>query len=177
MKPTIEYLPDRDVDAGKDRELRELLTTCFTKTQDVVFRHRRYFVDPYPHRWIIRNEARKLVAHAGGHEKCVVAAGRVYRVGGIGEVCVHPDYRGRGYVKAMLAEIHDFLSQRQFDFALLFGDADVYGSSGYRPVTNLFVAEKPQAPPNERKAVTGMIRELGERSWPENDVILLGKKF
>lgn len=177
MKPKVEYVPDRDVDAEMDRALRKLLTTCFTKKQDVVFRHRRYFVDPYPHRWVIRDPGGRLVAHTGVHEKCVVAADRVYRVGGIGEVCVHPDCRGRGYVKLMMNTIHEFLTEREFDFSILFGDQDVYGSSGYRPVSNLYVAEKPNAKPNERKAVTGLIRELGDRPWPETDVILLGKKF
>lgn len=177
MQPTIEYLPDRDVDDAMDRALRRLLTTCFTKKQDVVFKDRRYFVDPYPHRWIIREPDGKLVAHAGVHEKCIAAEGRIFRIGGIGEVCVHPEWRGRGYVKRMLREIHDFLAQHEFDYALLFGDLNVYGSSGYRPVSNLFAAQKPSAPAHERKPVTGLVHELSDRPWPASDVILLGSKF
>ncbi len=177
MEPNVQYLPDRDVDEAMDRALRDLLTNCFTKKQDVVFKYRRYFIDPYPHRWIIRENDGKLVAHAGVHEKCAVAADQIYRVGGIAEVCVHPGWRGRGHVRRMLSEIHDFLIEREFDFSILFGDHKVYGSSGYRPVSNLFMAEKPSASPNERKAVTGLIRELSNRAWPETEVVLLGKKF
>ena len=50
MKPEIEYLSDERVDDALDLEIRGLLTTCFTKPQDVVFKDRRYFREPYPHR-------------------------------------------------------------------------------------------------------------------------------
>ena len=98
MNPKIEYLPDDNVTDTLDYELRSLLTTCFTKPQDVVFRDRQYFQEPYPHRWVIRDENNAIVAHIGVHEKQVETEGRTYRIGGIAEVCVHPDYRGKGYV-------------------------------------------------------------------------------
>ena len=86
MNPKIEYLPDYSVTGSMDYELRGLLTTCFTKPQDVVFRDRRYFRDPYPHRWVIRDDNNAIVAHIGVHEKQVEAEGRTCRIGGIAEV-------------------------------------------------------------------------------------------
>ena len=68
MNPKIEYLPDDNVTDTLDHELRGLLTTCFTKPQDVVFRGRRYFREPYPHRGVIRDENYSIVAHIGIHE-------------------------------------------------------------------------------------------------------------
>lgn len=173
----VEYLPDRDVDACLDEALRALFSVCFTKAQDAVFQRRRYFVDPYPHRWVIRGQSGRLVAHAGVHAKCVVAGDVVYRAGGVCEVCVHPDDRGRGYVKAMLARIRDFLITEQFDFGLLFGDPEVYRSSGYRTITNLSIASDPESDPAARMMVTGMILELGRRPWPDTAVYLPGGKF
>lgn len=178
MRTEVEYLPDREVDAATDRVLRELLTVCFTKPQDVVFRDRRYFVDPYPHRWIVRNSGERIVAHVGGHEKSILAGGRVYRVGGIGDVCVHPEFRGRGYVREMLSAAHAFMARQGFDFALLFGRPEVYGSSGYRPVENLFIHADPANPESELVSVRGLARCLGETQWPAaGAAVLPGFKF
>ena len=140
MNPKIEYLPDDRITDSLDHELRGLLTTCFTKPQDVVFRDRRYFREPYPHRWVIRNENNAIVSHIGVHEKQVEAESRTFHIGGIAEVCVHPDYRGNGYVRMMLKCIHVWLFEHGFAFAVLFGHTLVYHSSGYVQVTNLFLS-------------------------------------
>ena len=42
----VEYLPDSSVDDALDEEIRGLLTTCFTKPKDVVFKEQRYFFEP-----------------------------------------------------------------------------------------------------------------------------------
>ena len=68
MNPKIEYLPDNTVTESLDHELRGLLTTCFTKPQDVVFRDR----------WVIRDESNAIVARIGVHEKQVEAEDRTY---------------------------------------------------------------------------------------------------
>lgn len=64
------------MDDGMDEKIRVLLTACFTGPQDAVFQTRRYFHDPYPHRWIVRDERGNLAAHVGVHERCMVADGR-----------------------------------------------------------------------------------------------------
>ena len=100
MNPKIEYLPDNTVTESLDHELRGLLTTCFTKPQDVVFRDR----------WVIRDESNAIVARIGVHEKQVEAEDRTYCI----VVCVHPIYRGKGYVRMMLKCIHAWLSKHGF---------------------------------------------------------------
>jgi predicted N-acetyltransferase YhbS len=173
MRAQPQYLPDESVDDALDRELRGLLTTCFTKPQDTVFRHRRYFVEPYPHRWVIRDGRGTIVAHVGVHEKQVEAGGRTYRIGGIAEVCVHPDHRGNGYVRIMLQAVHNRLIKHGFIFALLFGDPRVYGSSGYVQVGNLYYGGGPDG----WKQVRGMVRQLSTTAWPTENVHLPGGKF
>jgi hypothetical protein len=175
--PQVEYLPDSSVDASLDAELRALLTTCFTKPQDVVFKERRYFCQPYPNRWVIRDEGRCIIAHAGVHAKTVEADGRRFRIGGLAEVCVHPEFRGRGFVKAMLACIHDWLIRREFDFAVLFGEPYIYQSSGYVEVNNLVHDE---VTPSGQKCKTqspAMVKQLSGAPWPATEVYLPGPKF
>jgi predicted N-acetyltransferase YhbS len=176
-EPQVEYLPDSSVDASLDAELRRLLTTCFTKPQDVVFKDRRYFCEPYLHRWVIRDARRSIIAHAGVHEKAIEADGRRFRIGGLAEVCVHPDYRGRGFVKAMLACIHDWLIGNKFDFVVLFGEPYIYQSSGYVEVNNLVHDEVTPSGEKYRSPEPAMVKELTGIPWPGGEVHLPGPKF
>lgn len=174
MNMAIDYLPDATVDDALDRELRALLTTCFTKPQDTVFQTQRYFREPYPHRWIVRDEHARMAAHIGVHEKSVESEGQRYPIAGIAEVCVHPEHRQRGYVKAMLAHIHPWLSRHAFVFGMLFGKPAVYASSGYVSVDNLYHDADSG---DERKQVKAMIKALSETPWPEAEAYLRGPKF
>ncbi len=173
MKTEIEYLPDSSVDDALDEELRGLLTTCFTKPEDVVFGSQRYFREPYRHRWVVRDKHGAIVAHIGIHEKKIEAEGRTFRIGGIAEVCVHPDYRRKGYVRMMLRRIHDWLREHGFAFAVLFGAPPVYGSSGYEQVSNLVHGGGEKG----WKQVMGMIKELSGTPWPRGEVRLPGPTF
>jgi len=174
MKPEIDYISDDDVDDALDRELRDLLMTCFTKPVDVaVFRQRRYCQEPVPHRWFISDEHGSIVAHIGVHEKTVEAGGQIYRIGGIAEVCVHPDYRRRGYVRMMLVRIHEWLGQGEFTFSVLFGRPEVYGSSGYVQVGNLIHGGAKEG----WKQATAMVKEISATPWPPGKVYLPGPMF
>jgi len=176
-KTKVEYLPDASVDASLDAELRKLLTTCFTKPEDVVFKDQRYFCEPYPHRWAIRDGRHSIIAHAGVHEKAVEADGRRLRIGGLAEVCVHPEFRGRGFVKAMVACIDDWLIAHGYDFAVLFGEPYIYRSSGYVMVSNLVHDEVTPAGEKHKAQEPAMVKELSDTPWPTSQVYLPGPKF
>jgi predicted N-acetyltransferase YhbS len=173
----VEYLPDSSVDASLDAEIRALLTTCFTQPQDVVFKDQRYFCEPYPHRWVIRDAEHSVIAHAGVHEKFVEADGRRFPVGGLAEVCVHPEFRGRGFVKAMLACIHDWLILHEYDFAVLFGELYIYQSSGYFQVSNLVHDEVTPAGEKYKAQEPAVVKEMSGTPWPTGQVHLPGPKF
>ena len=170
-KNQIEYLPDDTINEAMDRQIRDLLTLCFTQPQDVVFRRQRYFAEPYPNRWIIRDGDR-LAAHLGVHEKHIEVDGEVIPVGGVAEVCVHPDHRGKGYVKRILRIVHPWLKRRGFVYSLLYGNPTVYGSSGYRQHPNLWRVNE-----GDRERADIMVAELSGRPWPEGEVHMQGPPF
>jgi len=176
--PSVEYLPDSSVDDRLDRELRDLLTACFTDPDSAIFQERRYARELPQHRWVIRTSQGEIIAHVAAHEKVVEALGRPFRVGGISEVCVHPDFRGRGFVKTMLAAAHKWLASREFSFAVLGGDSRVYRSSGYVEVQNLLHDSINLAGEKKREPVPGaMAYELSPEPWPSGEAFLPGLTF
>ena len=175
----VEYIPDDQVDAPLDAALRDLLSTCFNTTEKVVFKERRYFIEPPAHRWIIRAPDGKLAAHIAVHEKEATHAGVKYRVGGIAEVAVHPAYRGRGHVRSLLAVIHPWLAAQGFEFAVLFPhDSKIYASSGYVEVNNVFYEEKGlDGRVRRERGKESMVAVIGRKAWPAGDVDVPGPKF
>ena len=175
---SVEYIRDSDVDTRLDEELRSLLALCFTEPADVVFRERRYFREPPQYRWYIRDDAGGIIAHVAVHEKVVEAAPDLIRIGGVGEVCVHPEFRGRGLVRELLSAAHVWLRSQHYPFTILFGDPRIYGSSGYVEVDNLFTkAASGAASPSEYAPRRAAVRQLADRAWPRGEVYLHGQIF
>lgn len=171
--PRTKYLADESIDDALDQEIRNLLTRCFTKPQDVIFRTQRYFYEPYPHRWIIQNERGALIAHIGVHDKHIETGKSAHRIGGICEVCVHPDHRGKHYVKFMLEKVHTWFLDHEYDYAILFGDPRIYSSSGYLPVDNVIHGDDHEG----WKPTRVLIREVSGKAWPMGKVLLPGAEF
>lgn len=175
--PKITYIADAAVDETLDRELRALLSTCFTKPQDHVFKERRHFNEPPSHRWIIRDDSGSLAAHLAVHDKRLhAAAGRIFRIGGVAEVCVHPAHQGKGHVKHLLAAAHGWMTAQGFAFSVLAGSPRYYASSGYLPIDNLF-RDGPAGAPIRVKTEGSLVVALSPQPWPEGETCIPGPSF
>jgi predicted acetyltransferase len=130
----FQYVHDSDVDATLDDRLRALLCRCFRKPEDAVFQRRRYFQQMPPHRFFWFGESGEVCGHIAVHDKPVGFGETLLVVGGIAEVCVHPEQRGQGAVRDGLGQVHDWLRGRGVGVALLFGELEIYRSSGYEPI-------------------------------------------
>lgn len=174
----IEFIEDAVVDAALDWQLRMLLAVCFTKPCDAVFRDRRYFHEPPRWRWFVRGSSDELIAHIAVHDKQIGTATGAVRIAGIAEVCVHPQQRGRGLVRELLASAHPWLAAHDIPVAMLFGDKKVYASSGYQTIAN---------PIRYQNSETGvwsvepsdwaMVKPLRDFDWPMGVVDLRGPMF
>ncbi len=174
---TLEDLDDAGVDAALDAELRQLLVMCFPKDEALFSRHRHYREPPH-HRWMIRDPAGRLIAHACIHDKRLGSGAGELRIGGVAEVCVHPEWRGRGLVRRLMKEIQGWLGERPFEFAVLFGRTEVYASSGYRNVENPFRQIDPATGQRVVHPVANaMILPLCGRAWPTGEIDLRGPLF
>ena len=78
----------------------------------------------------------QVVSHVGIYRREGIWKGRKIRIGGIGGVMTHPDFRRRGLASvALTAAVHTLKEERATDFALLFCTADTaefYSSRGWK---------------------------------------------
>ena len=168
---------DALVDHALDAELRQLLSTCFTGPQDGVFRTQRFFRVPPLHRWL-RRDAAGITVHLAAHDLHATHAGGIIRFAGIAEVCVRPDCRGQGLVRAVLDEAHHELAAMGFTWTALFGKPEVYGSSGYR-ATGQPIRHVDGGATVEKAFPSFQVRALGPAAgpWPDGVIDLRGPTF
>ncbi|MCH2161787.1 MAG: GNAT family N-acetyltransferase [Phycisphaerales bacterium] len=169
-------LPDDQVDVELDRQLRGLLSRCFTDPGDEVFHERRHFTEEPRHRWLVRQDD-ELVAHVAVHDKTVQSESGSIHLLGIAEVCVAPECRRRGLVGRMLQRVHAWGLDREFDVAFLFGKVQYYGSSGYRAVPNPLRVTNPNGEVIEKVFPNAMVRPLASKAWPDGLIDLCGPEF
>jgi predicted acetyltransferase len=171
----IIFIEDRQVDEHLNRQLIELIAGCFD--YQPIFQQQRYYKEMPALRWYME-QGDKLYAHVAVHKKLLSAPGADIKVGGIAEVAVHPDYRGRGLVKLMLAEVNRWLAAHDFAFAMLYGNPEVYRSSGYRSIENEvcyfdLVTKSWKTEVNKE----AMVAVLGNQTWPAGLIQLNGPTF
>ncbi len=185
----IEYVPDSHVTPTLDRALISLLSTCFTKPGDEVFRERRYFHELPEHRFLMPATPETSVedgiaAHLAIHDRAVSTTVGVLPCGGVAEVAVAPEHRRRGLVWRLLEEAHAWLSRHRYEFAILFGDPAVYGSSGYHAARNpIYYRDAETGECRCRRFGTSpgseafMYRSISGGVWPSGPIDLQGYKF
>jgi N-acetylglutamate synthase-like GNAT family acetyltransferase len=171
----MRYIKDADVDNTLDRKIRDLLCVCFP--EQPVFKFQRHYHEKPQHRWYIE-EAGSLVAHTALHCKTIGVNDISVDIGGIAEVAVHPDFRGRKLVRQLLNEAHHWLKDNGYRYSMLFGEKKVYASSGYKQIDANFHYFNPA----EESWVDGpidsaMVALLNECNWPDGKIDLKGPMF
>lgn len=168
-KITVQYILDSDVDAALDLEIRNLLCECFGEG---LFRTQRYATEKPAHRWLVRADDGKLIGHVAAHKKTIIIDNWAIPILGIAEACVHPDHRRGGKLRQMMTAVHEWATDKDFAYSVLFGHAIMYASSGYMPALNLWNASE-----TENYAEV-MVKALGDAPWPhEKRVYLQGPRF
>ncbi len=172
----VQFIMDENITEVLDQQLRNLLTICFPKEQ--IFARQRFLYEKAKYRWFAFNEQSQPVAHTALHIKMMKTQDGEYSFGGIAEVCVHPEYRRKGLVHALMDKVDEFLRNEKIPFALLFGEGKIYLSSGYEEMKN----EIRYFDPKREKWIVEInkdarFKELSDLKWPEGRIDLQGPMF
>jgi GNAT superfamily N-acetyltransferase len=177
--PALEpvYLPNREVSPKLDLELRALFLEAFPHEAEDL-KTRRYFRECPAHRWIIFGPHGQPIAHVAAHDKTFASSQGPIRAIGVAEVCVTASFRGRGFVRRILQDVHAWARSRDYPFSLLFGNIAVYRRSGYLPTTNVYRYWKYQTREWIEEPISGALAlPLGDQPWPEGPIDLAGPLF
>ena len=78
-----------------------------------------------------------MIAHVAVIARDIFVGDDRFRVAGIGNVCVHPSYRGKGMSKKLLEKAMETAAEKGYDFGFLFCKTiiqDIYANLGWRAV-------------------------------------------
>ncbi|MCK6261751.1 GNAT family N-acetyltransferase [Vibrio sp. ZSDE26] len=168
-----QYIEDKNVTPEMDEKLRGLLSASFLNRNDSeIFSRQRFLKEMPQHRYLFWDDE-TLIAHIAVHDKQVMIDEVSYPVCGIAEVCVHADYRKQGLVKKLLNHVHQDGLASGYAFSILFGDENVYGSSGYQHADNL----KLFGLTKEWVSLDNLLMLALNKQWPEQEVRLSGIPF
>lgn len=120
-----------------DRTMRALLQMCFPKQEKFV--SQRFNNEMPTRRFLIVTADGRVAAHVAVHEKVLVLpSGAEQKYCGIAEVATDEQFRKRGFVKRLLAHVHEKYRRLGYDWSILMaGSSAYYLSSGYRSVRNV----------------------------------------
>ncbi len=171
----IKFVRDLDVNKNLDTKLKTLLALCFAN--QTIFNERRYFKEAPAYRWYLESDD-EIISHVALHEKIITVDNKKIKIGGIAEVCTHPDYRYKGLTKIILKLADDWLIKQGYKYAMLFGDNRVYSSSGYFNIDNeiKYVEYLTNEVKIERNKDV-MVKLLSGEPWPNGLVDLNGPTF
>jgi len=79
------------------------------------------------------------VSHIGIWEGTLLIYGCLFKIGMIGSVCTHPDYRGRGYASTLLKDAFSKMKRDHVDFILVSGVRGLYKRAGCVEAGSVYV--------------------------------------
>jgi aminoglycoside 2'-N-acetyltransferase I len=89
----------------------------------------------------------QVVCHVGIYRREGIWKGRKIRIGGVGGVVTHPDFRRRGFASVALnAAVQTLKDERATDFAILFCEPHnvaFYAGRGWKPFAGEIYCEQP----------------------------------
>ncbi len=94
------------------------------------------------HSRIVREEGR-IVSHVSIITKYMRIGGSVVKLGGIGDVCTHPDCRGKSYSRALMQDAVRYMGEHDYALSMLYGIKNYYHKFGYIEAMGRYLAWLP----------------------------------
>lgn len=179
MSVRYELIDEFRISAGLHEQIRCLLQICFPASD--YFLTRDYFKQR-PQRRLLAWRDGRLVGHCGIEHRTIGLQTGPATIFGLIEVCVDADHRATGIASGMIGYIEQLGQQHDVDFLMLFAtDRRLYERRNFRAAGNpsrwSMIDNHRTIGVDEQPLEELMIKELGEREWPEGLVDLLGYQF
>ncbi len=173
----IELIEEFSLDASQRESIGQLLAESFTD-----FPQSRTYSKQSPHWRLLATEGDRLLGHLGLDHRMIGTTTGPARLLGIIDVCVDPSVRGRGIASRLLTRVDELAAEHGIEFLMLFTtDERLYERHGYRrrsnPLRWMKVHEHRTIGIGEEPLEELMVKDVGERPWPEGLVDLLGYQF
>jgi predicted N-acetyltransferase YhbS len=94
------------------------------------------------HSRIVREDGR-IVSHVSIITKYMRIGGSVVKLGGIGDVCTHPDCRGKSYSRALMQDAVRYMGEHDYALSMLYGIKNYYHKFGYIEAMGRYLAWLP----------------------------------
>lgn len=160
-----------------DRRLSDLLDQSFPDTFEG-----RCFFKQEPHCRIVAHTEGSVIGQVGIDRRVVNVAGKIVKIIGVIDLCVAAEYRGNGIGTALLREIEDHSTGREF-IILMADNHSIYEKSGYfrlQPALARWLAiEELNSHSIIERDLSDcfMYKPLSSADWPAGKIDLLGYLF
>lgn len=115
----IQIIQETQISSSLDRDIKQTLCTCFPKNQAIYSRTRAWH-DNEPVWTIYIEQDGKVIAHLGFSDQNIQVENECFHVAGVQNVCVLPEYRGRGLSRQLSQAAMHKAQQLEYDFGMLF---------------------------------------------------------
>ncbi len=177
---TITQLHERHLSDDHRQAILELQQLSFPQTEE--FKTQRWWHTPLDgsELWIGCEADSELIGSVLLLFREVTTAAGPLTLGGIGNVCSHPDHRGAGAARKCMAAAGAVIAE-QCDFGLLeCGDpvVDFYGAMGWQEIDNEVIWQFPDGKPGKTEShVMVLAGRKALDAWPVGTVDLNGPNW
>jgi GNAT superfamily N-acetyltransferase len=175
---TVVRIVEAEIGTDLSGQLQSILQASFPG-----YPRRSYFKLPPHFRYLAMTSGGDVAAQMGVELRVIRVGDSVLRTFGVVDLAVQPSERSRGLASRLLAELTGYARSCGLGFIILFADDDrLYTRNGWSRVTNLCTWVKIDEHTTlglATQADTGamMVKAVGEQTWPQGDVDLLGHVF
>ena len=172
------FIAEYEIDTALEQQILELRRACFEDSA----RDRIYYKQ-LPHHRLLAHHSDQLIANIAIDHRVITIDCKPYKIFGLIDVCVAPQYRNQGIASALLEEITERGEQYGIDFLVLFAsDSRIYEKNGFHLVDNYFQWLRIDEHQNYGVAIERIdsevwIKALGNQQWTQGPVDLLGYLF
>ncbi|MHC4450515.1 MAG: GNAT family N-acetyltransferase [Planctomycetota bacterium] len=175
----LELCDEFRIGPARAEEIRLLLAASFPDCEFT--QHRNYFKQLPPRR-LLAFDGDKLIGHVGLEHRVVATATGPATILGVVDLCVDPATRREGVGTAMLRSVEQLGVEAGIEFLMLFAtDSRLYERQQFQRAVNplrwMKIHEHKTLGIGEEPLEELMIKPIGERSWPDGLVDLLGYQF